>query len=750
MSEVLSKPHSDLVVVDLSHGLAPALVVRLFADTGATVHRVEPGSGDPFYRIHSAYKLLHGGKRISTAGSIGQAIASVADVLAGADLCVVGGEDYPGLDWRTDVDAMSKDYPGLVILEIGGSAHADGSRLPAVEVLQQAYSGLAFEQYPDRPMLYAMPACTYGAVLQGLVGVLAALCDKQRSGRGQVVRTSFQEGALSWLPAVWIDSERRDPQIEFLIPKGAQPLIMRCKDGRYLHFSLGTANSRLHTYKILGIEDPTLEQDPRGLPSLARGARNFFADVDLIQRYVQEWNRDELLEKLWEFGIPADALNPPGEAWDDEQVTHNGTIVREADGARRVGIPFRAEFPGISGAETGAASAAGAAIGKGANGQQPLHGVRVVDLGVFTAGPHASMLLSDLGADVIKVEPLTGEPMRAAFRQITASSRGKRGLAIDMKSPKGREVMLRLCASADMVHHNFRPGVTKRLGIDAQTLRASNPGLIVLENSGYGNSGPKAQRAGLDMILKAFCGHEHHAGGAGNPPLCYRPTTVDLAAGMIGAIASLVAYRERAKSGRGAVIETSLLDTALYMMSELVQDADGTFLPIPQLNAAQTGCHPAEQFYAARDGWIAVAARSDAMARDLLGVLGLRDTIDRPVGAWGASEVDAIAGAVAQWEAARLLAALEANGVWSAPCRADAELTTLRNRELQRAGTVARSQNPRYGELLQIGSLFSLSRSPLSVKGDPPTVGQHTREVLAEVGYDEVQIDALFEEGVVA
>ncbi len=738
--------HSDLVIVDFSLGLASAVVTRLFADTGAAIRRVEPQSGDPSYRSYSAYPAWQKGKQVSTAGTIEIAVASVADVLANAAVCVVGGEDYPDLDWRPDVEALSRAYPGLVILEIGGSAHANAARLPAVEVLAQAYSGLVFEQYSDRPMLYAMPACSYGAALQGLVGVLAALCEKERDGKGQIVRTSLQEGAMSWLPAVWIHSERHDPQIDFVIPKDVQPLIMRCKDGDYIHFSLGTANARLHVYNILGIEDPTLEQDPRGMPSPARGARNFFADFDLLQQYVEKWRREDLLEKLWEFGIPADALNAPGVAWGDEQVAHNGTLVREADGLRRVGPPFRAALADVAGPVVRAPFPGT----EGIAGKPPLHGVRVVDMGVFTAGPHASMLLADLGADVIKVEPPSGEPMRASFRQITASSRGKRGLAVDMKSPKGLEIMLRLFASADMVHHNFRPGVAERLGIDANTLRTLNPGLIVLENSGYGKSGPKAQRAGLDMILKALCGHEHYAAGAGNPPVCYRPTTVDLAAGMIGAVASLIAYRVKLKSGTGSAIETSLLDTALFMMSELVQGADGAFLPLPQLNAEQTGFHPAEQLYATRDGWIALAARTDTMVRDLLEVLGLRDVIHKPRQQWAGAEAEILAKALLEWDSAPLRAALDAKAIWNVPCRADAERLTLHDKALQRAKTIACSDNSRYGELLQIGSLYCLSRSPLSVKGDPPTVGQHTRDVLFELGYNDKQIAALFDEGVVA
>lgn len=743
MSRTAVKPHADLLVVDLSLGFAPALIARLFADTGAQVRRVEPQSGDPFYRTYAAYAAWRKGMQVSSADSIDSAIASLADVLATADVCLVGGEDYPDLKWRPDVDALSRAYPGLVILDIGGSAPADSVRLPAVEILAQAHSGLVFEQYSERPMVYAMPAGSYGAALQGMVGTLAALCERQRSGRGQVVRTSLHEGALSWLPAIWIHSERRDPQIDFVIPKDVQPLMMRCRDGDYVHFSFGTANSRLHVYNILGIDDPTLQQDPRGLPSPARGARNFFADVDLLQQYVSKWKRADLLDKLWEFGIPADALNAPGVAWDDEQVAHNGSITRDADGSRRVGVPFRMGLADNFATDDKAAAAE-------AMSKPPLHATRVIDLGVFTAGPHASMLLADLGADVIKVEPLTGEPMRGSFRQITASSRGKRGLAIDMKSPKGLEVMRRLCASADMVHHNFRPGVTKRLGIDADTLRAANPSLIVLENSGYGNSGPKAQRAGLDMILKAFCGHEHHAGGSGNPPACYRPTTVDLAAGMIGAIVSLIAYRVKLKSGAGSTTETSLLDTALFMMSELVQGADGKFLPLSTLNRTQTGFHPAEQLYATRDGWIAVAARTETMARDLLDVLGLKGQILKPRSEWAESEAKALGDAVSKWETQALLAALDAKGVWNARCRENAERETLLDKALQRAQTVARSDHPRYGELLQIGSLFSLSRSPLSVQGNPPTVGQHTREVLGEIGYDQQEIAALFAEKVVA
>jgi crotonobetainyl-CoA:carnitine CoA-transferase CaiB-like acyl-CoA transferase len=735
------KPLDNLSVVDFGLGLSGALVTRMLADAGAGIRRFEPSAGDPFYELYPCYSVWRRDAQISRAETLAAATALAADSLASADVCVVGGEDFPGVGWRVDAEDLARSHPRLVILEIAGYCHGTPeAKAPAVDLLVQAYSGLVHEQHSDRPMLYAMPAPSYGAALQGLVGLLSALVDREKTGKGQIVRTSLFEGALSWLGHTWFMSERSDWSMDLAVPKDVSQLMFQCADGKYLHFALVTANARAHVYGVLGIDDAAAGAPHGGLPSLSKGARNFYGDVDLLQGYIIKWKRADLLERLWALGVAAEPVNAPGEVWDDEQVVHNGTIWRNADGVSRVGLPFKVDFNDAR--ETPHAR-------ETSDGAPPLQGVRIVDFGTYAAGPHASMILGDVGADVIKVESITGDPIHSFYRPYSTSSRGKRHLAIDMKKPQGLEIALRLCRGADIVHHNFRPGVAERLGVDARSLHRLKPSLIVLETSGYGASGPKSQRAGIDYALQALCGHEAHAAGEGNELTCYNLTTVDFGAGMLGAICSLVAQLRKERTGSGAIVANSLLETGLFLLSELIRAPDGTFMPLPRLNYEQTGFHPAERLYKARDSWVAIAARTEEMAQSLLAVLGLKTRINRPRRDWETAEAALIAEAIARRDAATVLAALRTAGVWCAPCRAEAKEVTLRDLKLRERGTVLSTKHPRYGEILQIGSQFTLSRARTRPSGDTASIGQHSREILAELGYSDAEIAQLYAQGIV-
>lgn len=738
--KVLEEPLAGLTVVDLALGMPGGLAARLLADLGAQVLRAEPRSGDPFSTCYDAYSAWQSGKKIQRFETIRDAVKGLAEELSQADMCLIGGEDYPGLAWRPKAQALAEAYPRLIILDIGGGpAGTRDATVPAVEILAQARSGMVHEIYEDRPAVMGFPVASYGAAFEGLIGLTAALCARERDGAGQIVRTSMFEGTMAWMTHFWTLSERSDRSISYVPPKSAQQLIFACADGKYIHFTLGTTNARLNIYNLLGIDDPTVKDDPRGLPSMARGARNFFGDVDLLQEHVRRWRRDDLLAELWELGLPAEAVNAPGECWEDEQVIANAVLRRDPDGSERVGSPLQIE----------AADAPESSAGPIGAGGPPLSGIRVIDFGNFTAGPHASMPLADLGADVIKVESIEGDPIRVFFRPYAASSRGKRSIAIDLKTAEGRDMALRLCKSADIVHHNFRPGVMRRLGIDPETLRALRPDLILFENSGYGATGPKALRGGLDMIFQAFCGHEQRGAGAGRPPFGYRATTIDFAAGMLGTIGSLIMLYRRMRGGGGARVTTSLLSAGVYLMSELVRRPDGAFTSLPRLNAEETGFHPAEQLYRAADAWIAISARDSAMAKRLLAVLGLEARVTKARHEWGSAEQELIATAIAHRPAAAVLSALAAADVWAELCQEEAEVGVLRDPDYRRSGKVVSANYPLYGEVLQIGTLFSLSRSPMVSRAERAELGQHSRELLADLGYPAEEIERLIAAGVV-
>jgi len=726
-----------LQIVDLGLGMAAALVTKFLREAGASITRVEPPAGDPFYEVYPAYSVWRRDLERDPAAS--NSSAKLDELLSKADVCIVGGEDYPGVDWRRSAADLHARHPRLVVLDIEGyPAGTQHSGRPAADVLVQARSGLAHEHYSRRPLLMGFEPSSYGATLHGLCGLLAALVHRESTGRGQVVSTSLYEGSLSWTLLLWCDVAKPTPATDFVMPKDPWPLIFRCADGAYVQVVLGSAGSKGRLYhQVLRIDDPTVDINDSGMPKPTADSKNFFGDIDVLQKHIETWQSQDLLKAVWAAGLPAEPILPPGGCWDDAQVQHNGIIVKESDGVRHVGHPLssraspapRNEMP--------------------RDARLPLTGVRVIDFGAFVAGPYTSAILADFGADVVKVEPMTGDPNRSIFRSWTSVNRSKRCITIDLKTPEGLKIAQQLCVASDVVTSNFRPGVSARLGIDAKTLQNLKPSLIVLESAAYGTTGPRADGAGFDMCFQALCGHDFRGGGTGNPPLWNRTSMVDFAAGLIGAVGVLQHLYQRARTGAGAELGAGLLNAGLYLLSELVQRPDGTFEGAPPVNAQQTGYHPAEQLYEAADGWVAIAARGDAMARRLLDVLRLGGSISAPRSSWGNDVAASIATAVRRWKASELCAALNSASVWAEACRPDGERRNLQDADLVRLGTICSAEHPKFGTVRQIGPLARLSGAALGARTHAPLPGEHTDAILAELGFSQAAVADLRERKVV-
>ena len=225
---------------------------------------------------------------------------------------------------------------------------------------------------------------------------------------------------------------------------------------------------------------------------------------------------------------------------------------------------------------------------------------------------------------------------------------------------------------------------------------------------------------------------------------------VDYGTGLLGTVAGLLCLYHRARTGEGVVAGTSLLAGGLYLLSELVRSANGTFEGAPPLNESQTGILAAESFYQVRDGWIAIAVRDDAGAKRLSQALDLPGGTSRSLAAWGSAEQKALTTAFAtmsQTEALRLLTKLD---VWAAPWLANQESVVLKDRFLNEVGIVHRARYPGIGMVGQVGKLIRFSRSMARAPGHAPTPGEHTRDILTELGYDNAAIETLYAQRIVA
>jgi crotonobetainyl-CoA:carnitine CoA-transferase CaiB-like acyl-CoA transferase len=390
----------------------------------------------------------------------------------------------------------------------------------------------------------------------------------------------------------------------------------------------------------------------------------------------------------------------------------------------------------------------------------PLEGIRVLDFGQFLAGPFGPMLLADLGADVIKVEPTRGDGMRqVVIGSFMGCQRGKRDIAIDLKQPDGLRLALELVKTADIVHHNMTLGTADRLGIGYEHCKAVRPDILYCNTFMYGPIGPLASFGGVDPLAQAAAGIEWEEGpvAEGNPPLWYRYGHGDVAAAIPSVSAVLIALYHRNRTGEGQFMWTSLLHGSMVYTADSWLAADGTPSPRPTLDREQLGLDALYRLYETQDGWLQLAAVRDEHWRALCRVVERDDLADDPRFATPherAQHRDELTTALADAFMADLATnwrrALRAAGV---PAEVSVDTydgeSILFDEELVRLGLVAEYDHPLLGNVRQFGNLITFSDTPGVQERATPMVGQHTREILTELGCDDAAIDDYRARGVV-
>lgn len=728
------KPLQGMVVIDRGVGMAAALVVKFLTELGARVITVEPDGGDPFAELYPAYEIWKGAAEKS-----GQAASSsdeLEKLLSGADICIVGGEDHPTLTRQSDAGDISSCHPHVIVLEIEGypQAHPDAGR-PAVDILLQARAGLVWELYSARPTPITFSPSAYGAAMRALIGILAAVYERIGSGRGQLVSTSLYEGVVNCMAGLWSSAEKAKT---LSVPLDPQSLIFRTADGHYVQTAIAATGAKQKIYKALGIDDSAVDPADSGLPTQKTSAKNFFGDYDLLAKYITKMTLDDVLQRIWEVGQPAEAILPPGGCWGNPQIEYNQTLTTSADGTRYVGNPIISSGSGKKG-RVGCSPQS-----------RPLDDVRVLDFGDFVAGPYASIGLAELGAEVIKIEPIAGDKFRSNFLWYHGTNRGKRAISLDLKAEEGRRIVHQLCAASDVVSSNFRPGATGRLGIDAKTLHDIKPELVVLEAPAYGTGGPLKMRAGFDVVFQAWCGHEYRAGGKGNTPASSRTTMVDYTNGLLGTIAMLCGLVYRARTGEGSFLATPLLSAGLFISSDTMQKPDGSWIGVEPLNSSQTGFTPAECLYQTADEWVAIAIRDRKSGRALAEMLGLQNVLGDAFQHWSDAEHEGIARALETFSTEDAMAGFERSGIWAEVCRKDMQEQILNDPLSEELGIIDVADHPEYGKIRRIGTLIRFSRSEVAHGRLAPATGDATDDLMEKCGYSKANVDALKEAKIVA
>jgi len=801
-------------VLDLSWGIAGPMATMLLADHGAQVTKIEPPGGDPTrgqlgYRVWQRGKrsAVLDLKDPADLKSL-LALAAQADVLVESYSPGVTGK--LGIDYAT----LAQLNPRLVYCSITGygrdNRHANR---PGHDALVAARCGLQWEQrgWPEGainhmagvadpfadveipmewlqgaprpgPLFPASFWPSLGAFFTATTAISAALRAREITGRGQWVETSLMQGAFACASGVWQRAEKIDvPMFNSWIlgsrsPKGH----FECSDGRWIHNWVPNPRFLLTASAgetLNATPDLKAQNDPDRFGTGPEELLVMMHYQPLLAEAVKKFPARAWVDAAAVAGMTIQDVRTPEEALADPLFVKDGCVTElndpELGPIRQVGVTYRLSAnpspvtrpAARMGEHTAQVKAEAAALaGKPAPAAKagrklgaPLEGITVLDLGLAIAGPYGTQILSDLGATVIKVNALYDTYWHSNHIAYMAN-RGKRSIALDLKDPRAMKVLRELVARADVVQHNMRYDAAERLKIDYESLKALNPRLIYCHTRGF-ETGPREGLPGNDQTGACLAGVQYEDGGMANggKPLWSFTSLGDTGNGFLSAIAIIQALYHRDRTGEGQFCDTSIVNAQLLNSSYAVARPDGSGFPRPHTDAMQLGYHATNRLYETSDGWLCIVAVNEDEWQRLCTALGLAALASdvRFAAPAARSQNDA---ALAQMFAARLrerpaaewFAVLDAARV---PCEISDPKFSLGvhdDPEFQRRGWVAAYQHPFVGRLNQIGLLFDFSETPGRVQGPPLVVGQHSREILAELGYSAEQIEELCKDCVLA
>ncbi|MEU8132242.1 CoA transferase [Streptodolium elevatio] len=796
-------PLAGLSVVELSYGVPGGYCAKLLRDAGAHVVKLEGADGDPLRRgrdgTAGAAGRAAGGTTPGEDDSalfrylaVGKAVRALDDLSAAARDGALRTADLLVEDGRladAEIAALRAANPALVVVSITpyGRTGPHAGR-PATEFTLQASCGST----GGRGLAGEEPLQAGGHIGEWVSGGYAAVAGlaaahaARRTGQGDHADVSMLECMASTMQTYGsvAASLFRATGVDFVSGRTLEiPSIEPTADG-WVGFCLGTGQ-QLQDF-LLMIERPDLIDDPR-YATMGERARNREEFLEIVRGWTTKQRTEDVVALAGALRIPVAAVGTPSTLTSVDHFVQRGVFVPNPYGGflqPRVpyrigefrGVPFEASAPDAAppAASEAVASEAVAsevvAAGSGAPatpGDRPLAGLRVLDLTAFWAGPSATLTLAALGADVIKVEAhKRADGMRFASARKPGEDRwwewgmvyfganpGKRGITLDLGTPEGHDLVLRLAETADVVIENFSPRVMDNLGLTWPTLQARNERLILLRMPAFGLDGPWRDRTGFAQTMEQASGMAWMTGRADGPPLIPRGPC-DPNAGTHAVFALLAALRERDRTGVGTMIESTMVEATLNVAAEALTTYTAEGREVRRDGNRGAGAAPQGVYRCAGDdAWVALAAETVAQWAALLGVVGpderwsgdedlktrrdAHDEIDAVVSAWCATRGPADA-------EAELLAAGVPAAVVVPPAAIESDP------QLEHRGFLNRVVHPVAGEHRVPGLPFRLaSVSGPWVTRAAPTLGEHTAEVLCgELGLTEDELANLTEKGI--
>jgi crotonobetainyl-CoA:carnitine CoA-transferase CaiB-like acyl-CoA transferase len=556
-------------------------------------------------------------------------------------------------------------------------------------------------------------------------------------------------------------------------PAGSAPFysVYECADGYWVQLGCVHEGFINIAAGLMGIAEMLKEPRFGGgrLPQSQEADLELRAIVgDVIRtRPYEEWAK--LFE---EADVPFARARQTDESMDDPQVAANEMVVElqdpEVGPLAQMGVPIRfSQTPGrVKGPRTLPVAAAGhlpddlTDVASLAAAQDipsepfppPLHGFRILEITNLIAGPTGGRLLADLGADVIKLEPLTGDISRPIGRTYFFNvNANKRSIAVDTRTPVGKEIVQKIAASCDALLANLRPHATERMGIGADVA----PDLIETHLTGYGWTGPYARRPGIDPLAQALMGLQRAQGGPENPPVFHAQLApTDYTTGAMGAIGTVLALYTRQRTGAVQRVDTNLLNGGVVLSSEWFTRYQGK--PVrPLADKGQYGLSPYHRLYELKDGWIYVVAEAETERRALCSLLGredlLHDEAEPPAGCHPNDTPLAheLAQGFADLTLDDMLTRCAAAGIPCAPAAAGDSEVFLDDPHAAANDMMITYQHPVMGQLRVAWHYIQFGNTTPTPGKSTPLLGEQTRSILQEIGYRDATIAELFDNGVV-
>ena len=813
----MAGPCTGLTVLDFSMGMPGAICTLVMADYGAEVIKVEPPGGDPF-RFQPAWLSWNRGKKgivldLESAEGREQAVQLAGEV----DVLVESFRPGDMAGWGLAYDTLSQLYPRLVYCSITGFGQ-DGPlrRVKGYEGLVAAKAGrmlnLQGQTNRDGPVYSAVYTGSWHASQAAVRGVIAALRVRDRCGQGQWVQTSILQSLASPHDnnagdggLVNMQLRRRDPERFPGRPGGARGLSsigyipVRTKDGTWLqHANLRAPHIQGHL-KAIGLGRLLEDERFKNVPAITSDNRELLRR-EILKKQLEKTAGEWMEIYLQDGNIAAESYRDSIQAMDHPAVLANGTVATIDD--PRVG-PMRTLAPLVDLKDTpGEPSGPAPDVGQhnaevlGRLGQKPvavsnatpeadganvpahpLSGITILDLATIQAGPYGAALMADLGSRVIKVDATDGrlDEGRRSTAQAMADARtyaGKECIQVDLQTPEGKEIVHKLIAKADILSHNYRPGVPERLQVDWETCRKINPRLVHVWMGTYGENGVHARRPGAHPIPGAVMGGPMRQMGRSMPPPTgqvmdieeiveatrwimrsnWGPDQNTSAAVATGIILGL---RARDITGKGQQVHVTMLNANAWTNADEYYDYANR-PPIAMPDEEIHGLHALYRLYRCREGWVFLGClfqdewetfsrtvqRVDLLADPRFSTREARQTNDEALIAV-ISEI--LAGrTAAEWE--ELLTEADVGCV-----RADEALEGDFYADHPHARANALSvavDHPHIGRYLRYGGLVEFSLTP-GLYRTSVQIGQHTKPLLREMGYDGEQIENLGTRGIV-